>query len=359
MSKKNGTLGEIIVGLFMIAVIGLMGYFTIVISGVDIIRGENKMTIRVVFDQVGGLKDHDNVMYRGTKVGKVESVEVTPTNLVVVASVNRNVTLRESARLAVCNLSMLGGNYLLLEEGEGEALDLETTLFAGETPSDWMQDVTAIAKQVREITDLEEFKKIVKNIENASAKADRFMDDLEVVGGDAKTFMTKANAVADKIDATIVDARAFIAKASTTLETVDSAAASVGSAADSVGTMATTATTTATTITSAAAKADDILAKLDNDQTFADLEAGVAAFRKSAESFDATELMAKANTLADNLNEITRKLREGEGTLGKLTNDPKLYDELMGLLKDARQVLDNYRDTTPISTFSSLATGAL
>ena len=27
--------------------------------------------------------------------------------------------------------------------------------------------------------------------------------------------------------------------------------------------------------------------------------------------------------------------------------------------KDVRQVLDNYRDTTPISTFSSLATGAL
>lgn len=36
-----------------------------------------------------------------------------------------------------------------------------------------------------------------------------------------------------------------------------------------------------------------------------------------------------------------------------------MYDEIDGIIRDARQVLDNYRDTTPISTFSSLATGAL
>jgi hypothetical protein len=36
-----------------------------------------------------------------------------------------------------------------------------------------------------------------------------------------------------------------------------------------------------------------------------------------------------------------------------------LHDELSGLIRDVRQVVDNYRDATPISTFSSLATGAL
>ena len=29
------------------------------------------------------------------------------------------------------------------------------------------------------------------------------------------------------------------------------------------------------------------------------------------------------------------------------------------ITQDVRQVIDNYRDTTPISTFTSLATGAL
>ena len=38
--------------------------------------------------------------------------------------------------------------------------------------------------------------------------------------------------------------------------------------------------------------------------------------------------------------------------------DGALYKEVDGLVRDIRQVIDNYRDTTPISTFTSLATGA-
>ena len=52
-------------------------------------------------------------------------------------------------------------------------------------------------------------------------------------------------------------------------------------------------------------------------------------------------------------------LERGEGTLGKLSADSKLYDEVTALLKDVRQIVDNYRDTTPISTFGSLIGGAL
>ena len=51
-------------------------------------------------------------------------------------------------------------------------------------------------------------------------------------------------------------------------------------------------------------------------------------------------------------------LKDGKGTLGKLLSDESMYNEVNGLIKDVRQVLDNYRDTTPISTFSSLAIGA-
>ena len=67
-----------------------------------------------------------------------------------------------------------------------------------------------------------------------------------------------------------------------------------------------------------------------------------------------------------NLNEVALRLKNGEGTLGKLVNDPALYDnvdalsrDVQALTKDARQVLDNYRDTTPISTFGSLIMGGL
>ena len=98
-----------------------------------------------------------------------------------------------------------------------------------------------------------------------------------------------------------------------------------------------------------------------------DLKESVAAFKKACEQVklpenmdkDVAEIMDGAKDLVANLTEVSEKLKNGEGTLGKLTTDTAMYDELQGLIKDVRQVLDNYRDTTPISTFGSLIMGGL
>ena len=74
---------------------------------------------------------------------------------------------------------------------------------------------------------------------------------------------------------------------------------------------------------------------------------------------EVAEIMEGAKDLVANLTEVSEKLKNGEGTLGKLTSESAMYDELQGLIKDVRQVLDNYRDTTPISTFGSLIMGGL
>jgi phospholipid/cholesterol/gamma-HCH transport system substrate-binding protein len=177
--NKNDLFSQAVVGFFMLVVTGLLAYFTIIVSGVDIVSGNGKTMLTAAFDQVGGLKAHDNVMYRGTKVGAVERVTVTPSNLVVRAYIDRAVTLRRSCRIAVCNLSMLGGNYLLLEEGTGETVDIESAVFEGETPSDWMRDVSKIAKNLRELTEREEITGIVTNLEALSARANVIAGRLE------------------------------------------------------------------------------------------------------------------------------------------------------------------------------------
>ena len=71
------------------------------------------------------------------------------------------------------------------------------------------------------------------------------------------------------------------------------------------------------------------------------------------------ELSDNAAKVVENLAAVSGRLEKGEGTLGKLTAERALYDEISALVKDVRQIVDNYRDTTPITTFGSLATGAL
>lgn len=324
MNKKSEAFSQFVVGVFMVVVLLLLAYFTIVISGVDVLSRRDRVTLRVAFDGVGGLKDRDNVMYRGTKVGAVDHVEVTPSNLVVYAEVDAGVVLRAGCAITVRNLSMLGGSYLSLEEGDGEVRPLATTLFQGETPTDWMSDVSKVAKNLRELTSNPELKTIVSNVVAASAHAKR-------VAAKADDFMARANDFADRI----ARGEGVVGQLLSTNETVT---------ADLRATLA-----------NARAVSD----RLNRAKTFDDLEAGIAAFRQAAEGVDVKETVARANRLLDNLNAFAQDLKDGTGTIGRLAKDPKLYDEVNALLRDVRQVIDNYRDTTPLTTFSSLAAGAL
>ena len=74
---------------------------------------------------------------------------------------------------------------------------------------------------------------------------------------------------------------------------------------------------------------------------------------------DASALVERLSAAASDLAAVAARLEKGEGTLGKLSADSALYDEVSALVKDIRQVVDNYRDTTPISSFGSLIGGAL
>lgn len=344
MKKKNDTFSHAIVGLFMAALVALLAYFTIVVSGVDLLSGRNHRRVSISFTRVGGLKEHDNVMFRGTKVGTVERIEVSPSNLVVTAAIDDRVTLRSGCRASVCSLSVLGGSYLMLEEGEGAPLDGEDVALSGEEPSDWMGDVARIAKNLRELTDRLEIDGIVTNLEAASASVRNVLARVERGEGLVGRLVSSDDRLYDDIRESAANIRSVTGMLNRTnlYENLDAAIAN----------------------------AREISDRLNRQKLFDDLDGAIADFRKACVSVDSAagrldfgkldfkETTDRANALLDNLNEVALRLKRGEGTLGKLTSDDTLYREVEGLVRDIRQTIDNYRDTTPISTFSSLATGA-
>ncbi|MBQ8125442.1 MAG: MCE family protein [Kiritimatiellae bacterium] len=362
-SRKKDPFSEAIVGLFMLAVLALLVYFTIVISGVDVLQGRQKVHARVVFDAVGGLKDHDNVMYRGTKVGTVDRIDLTPSNLVVTVEIDGDVVLRESCRIAVCNLSLLGGNYLLLEEGEGEVRPLAETLFAGETPSDWMQDVSTIARNLNTFTSGGALKAIVTNIEAASAKVLSVVDRVERGEGTIGRLLNEET-VYDDLKATVADARAAAGSVQTVAARVERGEGTVGrllSSDDTVYNDLQRTLANASELSERLKNGEGLVGRLlkEDDPLYQNVSDAIASFKAACDSLDAKATIESANRLLDNLNVTAERLKNGEGTVGKLLTDDELYNEIDGLAKDVRQVLDNFRDTTPISTFGSLIMGGL
>ena len=356
-AKKSDAFSEAVVGVFMLAVLALLVYFTIIISGVDVIGGRQKVHTRIEFNAVGGLKDHDSVMYRGTKVGSVDRIELTPSNLVVVAEIDNSVVLRESYRVAICNLSMLGGNYLMMEEGEGAELPLETTLFRGETPTDWMQDVARIAKNLNEFTSGGELKSIVTNFEAASEKIRVIADRLERGEGTVGKLLSSDDTVYADLKSAVSNVNAVVDRVARGEGTVGKLLSSDDTVYEDLKKTLSSASDISERIKNGEGVVGRLLAK--DDPMYDELKSAVESFRKACDSIDAKSAMDSANKLLDSLNEVAEKLKSGEGTLGKLVNDSELYDEVQGLTKDVRQVLDNFRDTTPISTFGSLIMGGL
>ena len=363
-AKKSDAFSEAIVGIFMLAVLALLVYFTVVISGVDVLSGRQKVNVRVAFPEVGGLKDHDNVMYRGTKVGSVDSIEITPSNLVVTVEIDRSVVIRESYRIAVCNLSMLGGYYMLIEEGEGEQQDLESTLFAGEKPTNWMDDVSRIAKNINELTSGGELKSIVTNFEATSVMVREVVERVERGEGTVGKLLSTNDTVYVDLKETMADFKNTAANASEISDRLKNGEGTLGkllSTNDTVYVDLQKTLANASELSDRIVKGEGLVGRLfkEDDPMYQNLQDAIASFRKACDSMDAGETIASANRLLDNLNVTAERLKNGEGTLGKLAASEELYDEVQGLAKDCRQVLDNFRDTTPISTFGSLIMGGL
>lgn len=389
MKKNSDVFSEVVVGVFMVAVLALLVYFTVVISGVDVLFGREKALARIAFTDVGGLKERDNVVYRGMKVGIVEKIELAPTNVMVTVLVDRDVVLRETCHASVSALSLLGGNYLLLEEGAGAVQPLATTVFRGDPPIDWVRDLGKIAASLNEVFNDGSFRSIVSNFEATAENVNKIVARVERGEGTAGRLLSRDDTVYQDLREAVAGAKRAVGDAEKTFggarKTFDHAAAVAERLDRGEGTLGRLLSkddavyadlkqtlANAAAISARIERGEGTLGRLTakDDALWGDLTNAVANVRaataklKSGEgllgrAFNDAALADDAAKLVANLRTVSERLEKGEGTLGRLMTERELYDEVNAAIKDVRQIIDNYRDTTPITTFGALATGAL
>ncbi len=389
MKKNSDVFSEVVVGVFMAAVLALLVYFTVIISGVDVLFGREKAFARIAFTDVGGLKERDNVIYRGMKVGIVEKIELAPTNVMVTVLVDRDVVLRETCQASVSALSLLGGNYLLLEEGAGAVQPLATTVFRGDPPIDWMRDLGRIAGSLNEVLNDGSFKSIVSNFEATAENVNKIVARVARGEGTAGRLLSRDDTVYQDLREAVAGAKRAVGDAEKTFDgarkTFDHAAAVAERLDRGEGTLGRLLSkddavyadlkqtlANAAAISARIERGEGTLGRLTakDDALWGDLTNAVANVRAATEklkkgegllgrAFSDTALADDAAKLVANLRAVSERLEKGEGTLGKLVAEREMYDEVNAALKDVRQIIDNYRDTTPITTFGALATGAL
>jgi phospholipid/cholesterol/gamma-HCH transport system substrate-binding protein len=296
------------VGIFMLVILAVLGYFVLKIEDVKIGRGQGTKTITATFDSVAGLDNKSSVRVAGVRVGKVKDVRLRPDGKAEVElEIDKEVQLHGNAFARIANLGLLGEKYVEIVPGSPNAPvipDEQHVELRGTEPAS-MDDVTnqvsAIATDVKAITES------LRAAIGGPAGQQRLNDIVENVRAITVQVRELVAANRSNVDATMANARAI--SESLRVE-IPRLARSIEKTADDIG----------GTVG-------------ENRQ---DVKAVVENLRK---------LSTDLQTTTANLNGITGQIKSGEGTVGKLVYSDEAHDRLTKALTSVESGVNELKNT--------------
>lgn len=325
---------ELIVGTFMFMVLLALAYFTIVLGRASLF--EKKYPLEVEFTDVMGLRKDDNVVQRGMTVGKIKSLRLLDGKVRVLATLDNPIRLKKDYKITVVTTSILGGRYMEVKAGSVEAPLLPPDVLPqGESPFDLMAEAASAVHEIRMslnqggiLTNLEQSIASIRDISGKISRGEGTIGKLVNDEGIYNEFQGAAK-----------DIRGVVARVQDITDKINRGEGTLGKliSDDSVYTNIQAVAVNLREISDRLNKGEGTLGKLlsKDDQLYKDL----------------------ASTTAS-LKEITGKIQRGEGMLGKLVNDESLYNDVKSAVGEVRSAVDDFRETSPVVSFTTLLIGA-
>ena len=110
------------VGLFTFIGIALFGLCIFALGSFSITKGYD---ITVHFKDVSGLPAKSNVRLNGVEVGKVKELKIEGGEILALLKINEGVVIYRNAKFAIAATSLIGTNYLQIEQGNSSSGILE------------------------------------------------------------------------------------------------------------------------------------------------------------------------------------------------------------------------------------------
>jgi len=325
-SVTRGLMMEMVVGGFMVLIFAGLVYFTIILSREAWFR--QKYALEVRFGDVIGLRAEDNVVVRGMTVGKVKSLALQPDGVHVYAALDKRLCMRSGYRIEVVSTSILGGRYLRIEEGAGEELP-GGVVYDGAEAHDLMADAAELASAFRQAFTAGG---ILTNLERTVAGLSEVAESLRSGKGTLGKLFSDETLYRD-ISSTVASLKTIAAR----LEKGEGTAGRLLSQDEQLYQDISATASSLKTITARLEKGEGTLGRLltADDQLYRDLSATAASMKN-----------------------IAGKIERGEGTLGRLAQDDALYTDLKAAVRELRGAVDDFRENTPVVTFTSILFGA-
>jgi phospholipid/cholesterol/gamma-HCH transport system substrate-binding protein len=297
---------EFKIGIFLAGTFVILAVFIFVAGDLSTWFQKPGYELSVFFSSATGLEKHAAARLAGVKIGYVKDIRLDQRKARVVLSIWPKYQVPRGSRATLASLGLVGERYIEIRPSEeteflkpGETIEAGTTIGfdqIGELAASIGDELKAVSQSIREMTDeeaRENLSGILKNLNTFTEELGQFVaankgeleTGLRSISQSAREFDRKIGAVSASLDETIRAVKAI-------------------------------ATENQGSIQSNLQKIEDVL----------------------------TELQESVRLLRNSLEKIDR----GEGTVGKLVQDPKLYEEAretVGAVKRTVEPLSRMRAT--------------
>ena len=290
---------ELKIGLYLVVIVAVLYWGINFLSGKNIFSNDHKF--HAVFENVQGLQQTSNVLLRGLKVGMIEKIvfDEENNNFIVTLRVDSKYNIPLGTKAVIYSTDLLGSKAVKLELGDDNNMHKDGDMLASGIEGD---------------------------ITNVLAGLDPIKDKLGTVLDQMNTTLSSLNKVLNE------ESTENLTKA---IENFSNITANLNSIS----------------------KVIDELIK-EEKGSFAGLVDNVEKFTANLKNnneninsiignlVEVSEGLTKANfnELADNVNDIVSKLKEGEGSLGKMITNDSLYTNLVNATNSLNTLLEDLKE---------------
>jgi phospholipid/cholesterol/gamma-HCH transport system substrate-binding protein len=283
---------ELKIGIIAVIIIGIS------IWGFNFLKGQNLLdpgsrTFKVEYSKIGGLTKSSTVTINGLKVGKVESIEFDVSegqrgHLIVTFIVDNDFEFSKKSVVKIYSPNPLSGsNLAIIPNYEGDTA-VSGDLLQGEIEESLF---TSIGERLNPLQ---------QKIESVIVRADTLFSGVN------KVLNKKTIA---EINGSVSDLGATIAAIRKTILSVNAMVLD---------------------------NQQNLKRTLENTRNITENFSKVS---DSIKAIDFGKIINKAEEAVGNFNEMSKKINSGEGTIGQLINDKRMYDNLEAATRELEQLL--------------------
>jgi len=251
--------------------------------------------IETTFDRVDGLGAGNIVFMNGVRIGSVRTIELTTDNRVrVVLAIENDVNIPVDSKARITSTGLLEGKSIIIERGTSD----QFVEFGGEIEGIYVDTIM-----------------------------EAFAERGEDLGEDISTSFSELNQFLMQLNNTLDDEkRESIGLTIQNIETTTTAVSEVLSSRQRE-------------LEDAISSANRMMAQLDTMMTDNRPRADSLMANLQDSSEELKKISRELDQSVDQLNQILLKINDGEGTIGKLINDPSLYHNADSLSVELRNLI--------------------